>query len=199
MSVKIRFATQEDSVAILGIYESYIRDTAITFEYEVPSVSDFNTRIENIMRYFPWLVCEIDGEVAGYGYAFKHGERAAYQWSADLSIYINEKHHRKHIATALYTALIEMLKLQGYYTVFAGVTIPNPNSEAFHTSFGFQKVGVFNNVGYKLGEWRDVKWFAFTLSEYKKEPKPPVAFSDIKDKKIIREIVNKAEEIIRED
>ena len=80
----------------------------------------FGKRIENTLEQFPWLVCEIDGKVAGYAYASKHRERAAYQWSADLSIYVDKKYHRNHIATALYTALIELLKSQGYYSAFAG-------------------------------------------------------------------------------
>ena len=195
--VKIRLATPKDGEAILNIYKYYIENTAITFETEVPSVEAFEERIENTLSRFPWLVCEIDGVVAGYAYASKHRERAAYQWSADLSIYVDEKYHRRHIAKALYQVLEETLRLQGYYTVFAGVTSPNPKSEAFHAAYGFDTVGVFENVGYKLGQWRGVKWFKYTLTDYQKEPTAPKAFPEVKDAEIFGEILRAAEELIQ--
>ena len=194
--VRIRVATPKDGAAILEIYKWYIENTAVTFETEVPSVEEFERRIENTLVRFPWLVCEIDGAVAGYAYASKHRERAAYQWSADLSIYVDAKFHRKHIATALYQVSVETLRLQGYYTAFAGVTTPNPKSEAFHAAYGFDTVGVFENVGYKLGEWRSVKWFKLTLTDYWKEPIVPKAFPEVKDAGVLEKILRDAEEII---
>ena len=91
ISTRVRFVVKEDAAAILRIYETYIKNTTVTFEVEVPTVSAFEERMERITAQFPWLVCEIDGKVAGYAYASKHGERAAYRWSADLSVYIDEK------------------------------------------------------------------------------------------------------------
>ena len=195
--VKIRLATPEDGEAILNIYKYYIENTAITFETEVPTVEAFGQRIENTLSRFPWLVCEVDDVVAGYAYASKHRERAAYQWSADLSIYVDAKYHRRHIAKALYKVLEETLRLQGYYTVFAGVTSPNPKSEAFHAAYGFDTVGVFENVGYKLEQWWGVKWFKYTLTEYQNEPTAPKAFSEVKDAEIFGEILRAAEELIQ--
>lgn len=195
--VKIRLATPKDGEALLNIYKLYIVNTAITFETEVPAVEAFEKRIENILAGFPWLVCEVDDVVAGYAYASKHGERAAYQWSADLSIYVDERYHRRHIARALYQALEELLRLQGYYTVWAGVTTPNPKSEAFHTAYGFEPVGVFENVGYKLGQWRGVKWFRHVLTEYGEEPAAPKAFPAMKDAEVLGEILRAAEELIK--
>ena len=128
---RIRFADKADAAAILHIYEEYIRNTTVTFETEVPTIAAFEERMERITAQYPWLVCEIDGEIAGYAYASKHGERAAYRWSADLSVYINEKFQRRGIATAFYEALAEILRRQGYFTVYAGVSTPNPKSEAF--------------------------------------------------------------------
>lgn len=194
--VRIRVATPKDGEALLNIYKGYIEKTAITFETEVPSVEEFSKRIENTLPRFPWLVCEIDGAVAGYAYASKHRERAAYQWSADLSIYVDERYHRRHIATALYQVLAETLRLQGYYTAFAGVTTPNPKSEAFHTAYGFKSIGVFQNVGYKQGQWRGVQWFQYTLSDYVKEPMTPKAFPEVKDAGIFAKVLRDAEEII---
>ncbi|MBQ8798325.1 MAG: N-acetyltransferase [Lachnospiraceae bacterium] len=176
---KIRFATVKDAAAILEIYGEYIRNTAVTFEIEVPTLSAFEERMERIMSQFPWLVCEIDGEIAGYAYASKHGERAAYRWSADLSVYIHEKFHRNHIASELYDEVIALLRKLGYYTVYAGVSTPNPKSEAFHGAYGFQCLGEFKNVGYKLGEWHGVAWYELPIAEYVKEPKEPRGIGEI--------------------
>ena len=151
--IVIRPATPEDAGAILDIYAKYVSDTTVSFEVEVPTIEDFQQRMEQIQEQFPWLVCEIDGVVAGYAYASKHAQRAAYRWSADLSVYVDEKYHRRHIAAALYAAILSMLREQGYYTVYAGVSTPNPKSEAFHTALGFEVVGVYPKVGYKLGKW----------------------------------------------
>lgn len=175
---KIRFAKPEDAENILNIYQKYITDTVITFEMQVPSVLEFQNRMSKIMEQFPYLVCEMDGKVVGYAYASKHRERAAYQWSADLSIYIEETYHRQHIATMLYDKLIDLLKMQGYCTVHVGVTSPNPNSEAFHEAYGFETVGVFRNVGYKLGQWRDVKWYSLPVSEYPECPAQPTSIGN---------------------
>lgn len=175
----IRRATLEDAAAILGIYETYITNTAVTFEIEVPSLAAFRERMEKIMIQFPWLVCVIDGEIAGYAYASKHGERAAYRWSADLSVYINERFHRKHIASELYDEVIRLLQKQGYYTVYAGVSTPNPKSEAFHDAYGFRNLGEFKNVGYKLGKWLGVTWYELPIAEYKVNPEEPVPIGKI--------------------
>lgn len=179
---KIRFATKADAEAILRIYGEYITNTAVTFEIEVPTVAAFENRMETVMAVFPWLVYECNGEIAGYAYASKHGERAAYRWSVDLSVYIDERFHRCGIATALYTVLLELLRRQGYRTVYAGVSTPNPKSEAFHTAYGFRKLGEFKKVGYKLGDWWGVTWFELPLTEYVAEPEEPITIGELLEK-----------------
>lgn len=176
----IRFATIEDAEAILAIYAEYIVHTGVTFEIEVPTIEQFRDRMRRITEQFPWLVCEIDGEIAGYAYGSKHGERAAYRWSSDLSVYISEKYHRRGIASALYRAVMDLLRLQGYYTVYAGVSTPNEKSEAFHSAFGFRNLGEFKNVGYKLGMWRGVAWYELPLAEYVAEPVETTAIGEIR-------------------
>lgn len=171
--IVIRQATTADVEAILNIYAKYVSDTTVSFEVEVPTVEAFQTRMEQIQAQFPWLVCEMDGVVAGYAYASKHAQRAAYRWSADLSVYIDEKYHRRHIAAALYAALYKMLKAQGYYTVYAGVSTPNPKSEAFHLAQGFTTVGIYPNVGYKLGRWCTLTWYGLPLQAYGDVPEEP--------------------------
>ncbi len=178
-NIVIRQATPEDAEAILNIYAGYIRNTVITFEVEVPTVEEFRKRMEQIQEQFPWLVCEIDGVVAGYAYASKHAQRAAYRWSADLSVYIDEKYHRRHIAAALYAALYAMLKAQGYYTVYAGVSTPNPKSEAFHLAQGFAVVGVYPNVGYKHGKWCALTWYGLPLRSYDDTPQEPKRLEEV--------------------
>ncbi len=194
---RIRFADTSDAAAILGIYEEYIRNTRVTFEIEVPTLAEFSERMERITGQFPWLVCEIDGEIAGYAYGSKHGERAAYRWSADLSVYINEKYHRRGIATALYKALTEILRRQGYFTVYAGVSTPNPKSEAFHEAFGFRNLGEFKNVGYKLGAWCGVAWYELPLAEYVKEPQEPKAIGTLSQTVNCEELFFETEKLLR--
>ncbi|HKL80058.1 MAG TPA: GNAT family N-acetyltransferase [Mobilitalea sp.] len=197
ISKKIRLAEENDSVSLLNIYSEFIRNTAVTFETAVPTVLEFSKRIRDVLESSPWLVCEINGENIGYAYASKHRERSAYQWSVDVTVYINPQYHRRHIATALYIALIELLKIQGYYSAYAGISLPNLNSEGFHESFGFKPVGVFHNVGFKFGEWRDVKWFELTISEYSKNPAKPKTINEIKDAEEFENIIKKAIQIIK--
>ena len=192
----IRLATEDDCVSLLEVYEEFISNTAVTFEVEVPSVSEFGKRITKVLEKHPWLVCEINREIVGYAYASKHRERAAYQWSVDVTVYINPKYHRMHIATALYTTLIGLLKEQGYYSAYAGVALPNIKSEGFHEYFGFKSVEVFHNVGYKFDEWRDVKWFELTILEHTKNPTVPKTINEIKDTQEFKDIINNAIQII---
>jgi L-amino acid N-acyltransferase YncA len=195
---KIRLAKEHDSEALLEIYGPFIKNTAVTFEYEVPTDIEFGKRIKSVLERHPWLVCEIDGEVIGYAYASKHRERAAYQWSVDVTVYIRPEYHRKCIATALYTALTGLLKLQGYYNAYAGIALPNVKSVGFHESFGFKPIGIYHNVGYKLDKWHDVGWFALNISECSKPPEPPKTINQIKDTKEYEQIVENAVQIIKD-
>jgi len=154
---KIRLVTQEDSDAILKIYLPFITDTVVTFEYKVPTLTEFKERMADIQKNYPWLVCEINNRITGYAYASRFREREAYKWSVDFSVYVDPEYHGKGIGKALYFALSELLKLQGYYNAYAGVTLPNVKSEGLHESFGFKAVGVYHKVGYKFDRWHDVK------------------------------------------
>lgn len=194
--IVIRLATPEDAEATVKIYAKYVSDTTVSFEVEVPTVEEFRNRMEQILAQFPWLVCEIDGVVAGYAYGSKHAQRAAYRWSADLSVYIDEKYHRRHIAAALYDALLSMLKAQGYYTVYAGVSTPNPKSEAFHTALGFEVVGVYPNVGYKRGTWCTLTWYGLPLREYKECPQEPKRLSEALNAAEIQVVLEKSVQMV---
>src|SRR5687767_1182274 len=142
----IRTATIQDANGILKIYSPFILNSGITQETEVPSLESFEQRIIATLEERPWLVCEIDNEIAGYAYAGKHRERKGYQWCVEPSVYIAEKYYRYGIAKALYTALFEILKLQGFINAYAVITLPNDKSVAFHEKFGFRYLTTYKKI-----------------------------------------------------
>lgn len=169
----IRLANATDAAAVLAIYAPIVRDTAISFELVPPSVDEMLERIETTLTQFPWLVAEHDHDFLGYAYASQHRERAAYQWSVDVSVYVNEAARGKGVARALYSSLLRILAELSYCTAFAGIALPNVASVGFHEAMDFTPVGVYRNVGYKLGKWHDVGWWQRPLREYGADPTPP--------------------------
>ncbi|QIR35980.1 N-acetyltransferase [Tolypothrix sp. PCC 7910] len=163
MKATIRLANENDASQMLVIYAPIVRETAISFELEPPSETEFQQRIKNYQQQMPWLVCEINGEVVGYAYASPYRPRAAYQWSVESSVYVGEKYRRQGIAKALYTTLLKLLQLQGFYNVVAAIALPNQPSVALHEAFGFVPVGVFPRVGYKFGKWLDIGYWQLSL------------------------------------
>ncbi len=194
---KIRLATEDDSGFILKIYAPYINNTAITFECIVPTITKFRERMANIQSTYPWLVCEINNNIVGYAYASRFREKEAYKWSVEFSVYITPEYHRRNIGKALYFALYELLKLQGFYNAYAGVTLPNIKSEGLHESFGFKAIGVYHNVGYKLGSWHDVKLYELKIQEHIQLPEKPKSINDISNTNEFKAIIEKAAQIIK--
>lgn len=188
----IRLVTPADAEAALKVYAPYVLHTANTFEYEIPSVDDFRTKIEKITAQYPWLVCECDGEIVGYAYGSTHRERAAYQWSPESTVYISENHHRKGIARVLYNTLFALLKEQGYINVFASVLVTNVNSVEFHKAYGFEEIGLFKNIGYKLDEWHTNLWLQYTIQEHFINPTYPVKIGELIDTDTCRDIIAQA-------
>jgi phosphinothricin acetyltransferase len=180
MTVEIRVARPEDSEAILAIYAPHCTSSHVSFEIVPPTEQQMRDRIERITGQFPWLVGQIDGNVAGYVYASQHRERAAYRWAADVAVYIAEANQRRGLGRALYSSLIAILREQGYFQAYAGITLPNSGSEGLHQSVGFQPVGVFPHVGYKLGRWLDVGWWWLQLQPEIDAPPDPLPFSAIR-------------------
>jgi len=193
----IRLATESDSNAILHIYTPFITNTSITFECQVPTIEEFRDRMTEIQGKYPWLVCEINNDVVGYAYASPFSEREAYNWSVDFSVYVSPQHHGKNIGKALYFALFELLKLQGYYNAYAIVTLPNTKSECLHKSFGFKEIGICKNVGYKLGNWHDTKWYGLKINEYTQAPAKPKSIDEICGMDEYKTIIDKAEQMIK--
>lgn len=155
----IRPATLADVPAILDIYKPYILQTAITFEYDVPSLEEFEERFQMITADFPWLVWEEDDKVLGYAYAEKPFVRAAYQWAADLAIYLAPQAQGKGIGRTLYNAVEEIITKQGYCLCYGVVTSENKKSCAFHEAMGYRKAAVFENCGFKFGQWYGTIWY----------------------------------------
>lgn len=175
MKTLLRLASQQDASPIRSIYAPFCESRVTSFEIRAPSVEEMQARIQKITDQFPWLVCEQDGVVRGYAYACAHRERAAYRWSVDVAVYVAEGFHRLGIGRALYTALFQVLKLQGYYKAYAGITLPNPGSVGLHEAMGFAPVGVYRGVGFKFGAWHDVGWWQLSLqpeSAAIAEPRP---------------------------
>jgi|SRR5436190_4974590 len=175
----IRLANEKDAKGILSIYAPYIQNTSFTFETEVPTIKTFAERINNYLVNWPWLVCEIDGEIAGYAYGAKYRERTAYQWCVESSVYIHDDFQRSGIARALYMALIDILKAQGFRTVYAVINLPNEKSVNFHESCGFKYFATYEKVGYKLGKWKNVGWWQLMINDYILEPAAPIKFSEL--------------------
>lgn len=173
----LRLVNPSDAKAILDIYGPYIQNTSLTFETEVPTVNDFAKRVKKYLEKWPWLVCEINGVITGYAYASLYRERSGYQWSIECSVYIKDEHHQSGIGKALYFSLFEILKRQGYNNVYAVINLPNDKSVAFHEKCGFSHFAIYEKVGYKLGQWKNVGWWRLIINEFVEEPASPILFS----------------------
>jgi L-amino acid N-acyltransferase YncA len=161
---RIERATEADADGILDIYGPLIDATTITFETERPTREQMAARIREIGGAFPWLVWREKGKVAGYAYASSHRARAAYRWAVEVSVYVDAKRHRKGIARSLYLKLFEILRAQRLELALAGITLPNDASVRFHESMGFEPIGVYREIGFKHGAWRDVGWWRLPLN-----------------------------------
>ncbi|MBK5200754.1 MAG: N-acetyltransferase [Spirochaetaceae bacterium] len=188
--LSIRLMKITDAPTILSIYKPYIEETSITFECTTPTLKDFTQRIKNISSFYPYLVYEFNNKVIGYAYAGKIREREAYQWDAELSIYLDNQYLHKGIGKILYMALLDILKLQNIYNVYGVITQPNERSVKLHEDLGFNKLGVFHNTGYKFNSWHDVIWLEKKINDFIIPPKPLKAIGEI-DEKGLTEILSK--------
>lgn len=178
-NIIIRFATTKDAGALLKIYEPYVRQTAITFEYEVPSLEDFTGRIENVLEKYPYLVAEENGNIVGYAYVSPFKTRAAYDWAVETSVYVDMEHKRKGIGKYLYEVLEEILKKQGILNVNACIAYPVTEDEyltmdsvKFHEKSGYTLVGRFHECGYKFHKWYDMVWMEKMIGEHVADQMP---------------------------
>ena len=172
MSAEVRAATPDDAHAIAAVYAPYVTDGVASFEAAPPSAAEFAQRMDAPPR-LPWLVAAADGAVVGFAYASKHRTRAAYRWSVDVSVYLAAQARGRGIGRALYARLLPEVRALGYVSAFAGITLPNPASVGLHEAMGFTPVGVYPDVGFKHGRWRDVGWWRLRLQEPPAQPDEP--------------------------
>lgn len=161
--IEIRNAQVEDAANLVAIYAPYVEKTAITFETQVPTVEDFENRIKKTMKKFPYLVAIEEGQIVGYAYASTYYARAAYDWTVELSVYVQKEARGKGVGTLLYTALEEELTARGFKNFLACIALPNPASIALHEKRGYEQVAHFKKVGYKFGTWHDIVWLQKSL------------------------------------
>ncbi|MBR5108623.1 MAG: N-acetyltransferase [Clostridia bacterium] len=175
----IRSAKMEDAPALLGIYTPYVRETAVTFEYDVPTEAEFARRMADTMQKYPYLVLEDGGEAVGYAYAGAFKARAAYGWAVETTIYLRQDAHGKGYGRALYTALEEELKRRHFLNAYACVTWLDEEDEyvthsspRFHERMGYRRCGTFRKCGYKFGRWYDMIWMEKWLGSHGPAPAP---------------------------
>ena len=192
----IREAVPGDAPALLDIYAPYIRDTVITFEYDVPTAEKFAARIEETAAAHPYLVCERDGQIIGYAYAHRIRERAASYWAAELSIYLAPEAQGQGVGTALYRCLIDLLEQQRLRILYGCVTLPNEKSQKLHEKLGFSLVGVWHGSGWKFDGWHDVGWFEKRLGG--DGPAQPVAAFPQLDGQKIKECLHRYTEMLND-
>ena len=175
--MNIRLATPAAAAAIHDIYAPIVRDTTISFEWEPPSVEEIAARIERTLSDgYPWLVAEIDERVAGYAYASRFRTRAAYDWTAEVSVYVARDRHRSGVGRALYGELLRLLERQGFRSAYGVMTLPNAGSEGLHRALGFVEVGRYPRIGWKFGAWHDVAVWRVALGD---QDAPPTALHSV--------------------
>jgi phosphinothricin acetyltransferase len=173
MPAIIRLTSEADAEQIQAIYAPIVRDTPISFEYDIPSVGDMAGRIRDKRSHgYPWLAAAHGGVIMGYAYGGRWRERTAYQWTVEVTVYVHAAYRRMGVGRGLYVALLNVLRLQGFVTAVAGITLPNEGSVRVHEAVGFKPVGVYQGVGYKFGRWHDVGWWECAIQSPSPQPSP---------------------------
>lgn len=177
--IRIRTATVRDAGDLLEIYAPYVLHTAISFEYEVPSLKEFQKRIEDIQKQYPYLVAECEGKIAGYAYVSTFHERAAFGWCAETSIYIQQRYRKMGIGKKLYDELESICREMGILNLYACIAYPETedeyltkNSVEFHEHLGYRMIGKFHQCGYKFGHWYHIVWMEKLIGEHGKNQMP---------------------------
>lgn len=187
--IEIRIARTEDAEAIMEIYAPYVRDTAVTFDYEVPDASEFESRIENTLKSYPYLVAVENGRVVGYTYAAQFRHKAAYQHDVEVSIYLDKDRRREGIGRQLYRELEKRLIRQNVFLIYGCITATDRaddehltrDSISFHEKMGYTLTGRHNLCGYKFGKWYDALWMEKVIAERPEQAEPFVPFSALKE------------------
>lgn len=206
-NLQIRIATVEDSAELLEIYKPYVEKTAVTFEYEVPSLEEFSSRIETILRKYPVLAAECEGEILGYAYAGAFQSRAAYAWAAETSIYIRQNSRKLGIGRMLYEVLEDILRKQNITNLNACIAYPieedaylTKDSVKFHEKLGYRMVGEFWQCGYKFNHWYNMVWMEKHIGEHKREQPSVKLFPEMcKEQKETFSYINEVKENVKKN
>jgi phosphinothricin acetyltransferase len=185
-TIKIRMATIDDAEKILAVYAPYILETGITFEYEVPTAQAFRERIRGVLKRYPYLVAERDGEILGYSYANPLGERAAFSRAAETVLYVKKDARGEKIGSRLYGELEKILKKQNVTNICACIAYREQEDETlthaspkFHAACGYKKIGHFTKCGYKFGRWYDLIWMEKFIGEHEENPPEFIPVTEI--------------------
>jgi L-amino acid N-acyltransferase YncA len=163
-----------DADAVAAIYRPSVEGGLASFEEVAPHAAEMAARMRRTLARTPWLVSEDHGgAVIGFAYAGPHHERPGYRWAVNISVYVAETARGQGIGRRLYDELLSILRRQGFVNVYAGITLPNPASVALHEGIGMRRIGVYERVGFKLGAWRDVAWYALRLADPDGVPPEP--------------------------
>ncbi len=179
MAIRIRLATDGDGAACAAVYRPYVEDAVVSFELVAPSADEMAARIARTLERTPWLVAEVDGVVRGYAYAGRHRDRPAYDWTVETTVYVDQGFVGRALGRALMSALLAVLRRQGFHLAVAGITLPNPGSVALHLALGFTRVGEFAAIGWKRGGWHGVDWYALELGPRSEAPSPVVPIGEL--------------------
>ena len=171
----LRLATEADAPSIAQIYAPSVIASVTSFELVAPGPEEMAARIGKVLAHAPWLVLVRAHEIVGYAYASRHRDPAAYLWSVNTSVYVRSDQKRTGAGRALYRALLQLLRIQGFYSAYAGIALPNDASVGLHEAMGFRPIGVYNAVGFKAGEWRDVGWWQLALRPREGVPEAPLS------------------------
>lgn len=179
--ITVRNAMIEDAERTLEIYSYYVQNTAISFEYETPALDEWKARMARTMSRYPYLVIEEDGVIQGYSYAGAFVGRAAYDWSCEMTIYLDHNVQKHGMGRMLYEAMEQALKKMGILNLYACIGYPDEvdeylttNSADFHAHLGYTKVGTFHKCGYKFGRWYHMIWMEKIIGEHGENQPLPV-------------------------
>lgn len=187
--ITIRVATPDDAAALLDLYAPYVEETAISFETVVPSEDEFRRRIIHTLQRYPYLIAEAGGRILGYAYTSPFVGRAAYDWCAETSIYVDMKSRHSGVGRALYEAIERVSRAQHIQSLCACIGVPDgpgdeyltTNSIDFHSHMGYRMVGEFRRGGYKFGRWYNMAWMGKHIGDHPQHPEPVIAFPQLRD------------------
>lgn len=187
-NIKLRYITPDDAEELVNIYSYYVTDTAITYEYTVPSVDEFRARIVNTLKGYPYIAAERDGQIIGYAYLSAFHPRKAYEHSAETSIYLKKHERGNGLGSLLYKKLEEIAVRMGITNLYACIAYPDSddeyltnNSADYHEHIGYRRVGNFVHCAYKFGHWYNMVWYEKFISEHSTKPGELKSFNDIRN------------------